>query len=60
MWSLTRPFDARIGWNDGDLAVQAEVTVDRRSRNLTGTVRSVGRQHEDSTASIRLVRKPCA
>jgi hypothetical protein len=60
MWSLTRPSDARIVWNNGAIATQAEVTVDRRSRNLTGTVRTVGApQPEESSASIRLVRKPC-
>jgi hypothetical protein len=59
-WNLTGPSDAEITWSSAAVAIRAEVTVDRKSRNLTGTVRTVNApQPDQSAAEIRMFRKPC-
>lgn len=59
-WNLKGSSEAEIRWSSEGIAVKAQVTVDRRTRDLAGQVETVSGPHPNqSTASIRFVRRPC-
>jgi hypothetical protein len=57
-WSMIGPSDVELSWSSDTAAVRAQVSIDRRSRDLIGTVRMINHPNQ-GTARIRLVRKAC-
>ncbi len=57
-WSMIGPSDVELSWSSDTAAVRAQVSIDRRSRDLIGTVRTINHPNQ-GTARIRLARKAC-